>query len=117
MTRVNQRGLERFKLDRQPAGRLTLRSGAAHFAIDEINDISETGISFTLDHSEAVSSKVAIEYADSEIKFEVYGRVAWCAQRSALENQAASAPAGAEVYVLGVELLTTTMLFAMLKTH
>jgi hypothetical protein len=109
---TNQRGLERFKLEHPPAGRLTLRSPAGQFALEEINNFSESGISFTLNHPEPVASKVAIEYADGKIKFEVFGRIAWCAKNPA-DGADASAP---QAYAMGVELLTTTMLFAMLKT-
>jgi PilZ domain len=111
MTQTNQRSLERFKLEHPPAGRLTLRSPAGQFALEEINNISESGISFTLNHPEPVASRVAIEFADGKIKFEVFGRVAWCAKNNGGDANAA----GPQTYAMGVELLTTTMLFAMLK--
>ena len=111
--RGEQRGLERYKLERQPTGRLTLRTSLGKFSIDEIKDFSENGISFVQDHSEAVSSKVVVEYADDNISFDVFGRIAWCAKKSDAEP----AQPGADVFVMGVELLATTMLFAMLKNN
>lgn len=113
MTRTDQRGLARYTLERKPLGKVTLRTATAHFHIEEIKDISETGISFALGHSEEVSSKVSIEYADAKIRFEVFGRIAWCAKRCDMDV----GQSGDDAYMLGVELLATTMLFVMLKSN
>jgi hypothetical protein len=113
MTRIEQRRLDRYPLQRQPDGKLRLRTADGRHAIVEIRDISDFGISFYLEDSLDVSAKVAIEYADPKLKLEVYGRVAWCAAR----------PVGAEEdppsrgFVLGVELISPMMLFAVLQKH
>jgi hypothetical protein len=113
MTRIEQRRLDRYPLERQPDGKVSLRTPDARHAIQEIRDISDFGISFYLDHSVDVSAKVSIEYADPKMKLEVYGRVAWCAARPLTTGEESTA----QGFVLGVELITPMMLFAMLQRH
>ncbi len=113
MTRIEQRKLERYPLERQPGGEVALVIGADRYRVDEIKDISDFGISFFLDQSVPVSSRVAVAYADDSVKLEVYGRVAWCSKLKHRE----SAPAQAERFVMGVELLNPATLYAMLQRH
>ncbi len=113
MTRIEQRRPDRYPLERQPDGKLNLRTPDARHAIAEIRDISDFGISFYLEHSVDESAKVAIEYADPKMKLEVYGRVAWCAARPVAEGEGPAANG----FVLGVELITPMMLFAVLQRH
>ena len=111
MNRVEQRNVERFPISLQPDGQVVLRTPETRFQINEIKDISNSGISFYLNQSVAVSSKVAIEYADPKVKIEVYGRVAWCIPRPA---DSYDVQKGA-MFVMGVELLSPMMLYAVLQ--
>jgi hypothetical protein len=107
MTVIEQRKLQRYPLEQQPHNTVVmLRSANLHHPIRHIRDISDSGISFYLDESLDVSAKVTIEYADSKLKIDVYGRVAWCARRT-----------DGDGYVMGVELLSPLMLYAMLRKH
>ncbi len=111
MPKINQRKLDRYPLERQPNARVALRADTVRYRIDQIRDISDSGISFYLEHPVAESVSVAIEYADPKLKIEVYGRVAWCLQRQD------AGPDAAASFVIGVELLSPMMLFAVLQKH
>ncbi len=113
MTRIEQRKLQRYPLERQPGGEVALVIGKDRHRVDEIRDISDFGISFVLDQNVPVSSRVALAYADDSVKLEVYGRVAWCSRLKSKESAAAQA----ERFVMGVELLNPATLYAMLQKH
>jgi hypothetical protein len=113
MTRIEQRKIERYPLEQQPDGRLVLRVESGRHAIREIRDISDSGISFLLDCQVAASSSVAIEYADPALQLEVYGRVAWCAQRPSTEQLQPLEPQ----FIVGVELLSPLTLYSVLQKH
>jgi hypothetical protein len=111
MVRSEQRSLERFTLKVKPDGDVFLCTGGEKHQIDEIYDISDSGIRFNLDHSVPLSSQVTIEYCDKKLKIEVYGRVAWCVPRKSLDKQID----GLNGFVLGVQLLSPRTLFALLQ--
>jgi hypothetical protein len=113
MTRIEQRKIERYPLEQQPDGQLVLRVESGRHVIREIRDISDSGISFLLDCQVAASSSVAIEYADPALQLEVYGRVAWCAQRPSTEQLQPLEPQ----FIVGVELLSPLTLYSVLQKH
>ena len=113
MQRNEQRNIERYKLDRQPDGHVVLRIGAARYPVNEIKDVSSSGISFFLNQAAPESAQVAIEYTDPKVKIEVYGRVAWCTSQQDDEP----APQAAHRFIVGVQLLSPLMLLAMLNKH
>ncbi|MEI8169959.1 MAG: PilZ domain-containing protein [Rhodoferax sp.] len=113
MIKIEQRNLERFPIELQPDGVVVLRTTDARHPIHVIRDISNSGISFYLSHSVVESSRVAIEYADPKVKIEVYGRVAWCKPRT----EGTQEDLDKAMFVMGVELLSPMMLFAMLQKH
>jgi hypothetical protein len=113
MRQPEQRTIERYHLDRQPDADLILRTPGARYAIEFIKDISNAGISFYLNQNVDVSAKVAIEYADAKVKLEVYGRIAWT--KTLPESDDASRRKGN--YLIGVELISPMMLFAVLQKH
>lgn len=110
MSGIEQRKLERFALPRHPAGIVILRTSNNWHPIHEIRDMSEVGMSFYLERELELSSQIAIEYAHADTRVEVYGRVAWCNQRKALGDDAMLA----DDYVMGVELLNPSMLYALI---
>jgi hypothetical protein len=57
--------------------------------------------------------KISVQYADSKVKIEVFGRVAWCNEMQTLDLN----PPLAGKYLLGVELLSPLMLYAVLPTR
>jgi hypothetical protein len=104
---TNQRKLQRYPLEhRQHDSVVMLRLADTHHPIRHIRDISDSGISFYLDEEVAASAQVTIEYSDPKVKIDVYGRVVWCAKRPDDDG-----------YVMGVELLSPLMLYAMLRRH
>lgn len=93
-----------------PRGALTLVRNGDRIVIEDLRDISNSGISFSLDKPVAVSERVSVEYADTRVKIEVYGRVAWCSETHTLKKAATHVGK----YLMGVELLSPMMLYAVL---
>ena len=93
-----------------PRGSLSLILRGHRIVIESLRDISNSGISFSLNQQVAVSEKISIEYADPQVKLEVFGRVAWCS-RTELQPQTTQHPGN---YLMGVELMSPMMLFAVL---
>lgn len=77
--------------------------------IERLRDISQSGLSFFINQPIAVSEKIAIAYSDAHVNVEVFGRVAWC-KRTQLSDDASMAGS----YLMGVELLSPMMLYAVL---
>ena len=111
MNRVEQRRIERYPLQRRPNGQLALRTVNDVLPIEEVRDISDAGISFYFEQSMATATPVTIEYSDPTLKIEVYGQVIWS---SALQTPV-SPQSCSQRFVVGVELLSPTLLFAMLQ--
>ncbi len=111
MTRIEQRKLARYPLQKQPDAQLVLRVGTVRHNIGEIRDISDHGISFRLDKGVDPASQVAIEYADPTIQVEVYGQVAWCSRIPEVQPPLPSVPE----FILGIELLSPMTLYAVLQ--
>lgn len=110
MNHLEKRLLPRIQLGEVPPGAVALMVHGQRIAIERLRDISNSGISFTLNQSVAVSERIAIEYADAKVKLEVFGRVAWCSPTHSHHDKA---PHGAD-YLMGVELMSPMMLFAVL---
>jgi hypothetical protein len=105
-----KRLLSRIPLGEVPRGAVALLRGGQRIEIDRLRDISHSGISFSLHQALAVSEQIAIAYADTHVKVEVFGRVAWCSQTQAAEAD----PQHGARYLMGVELLSPMMLYAVL---
>lgn len=110
MNALEKRLLPRIMLGEVPRGAVALVLHGQHIAIDQLRDISDAGISFSLHQSVAVSEKISIAYTDAHVKLEVFGRVAWCSQTHDQQQTASNG----SVYLMGVELLSPMMLFAVL---
>lgn len=110
MNHIEKRILPRTLLGEVPRGAVALMLRGQRIAIERLRDISNSGISFSLNQPVAVSEKISIEYADPKIRLEVFGRVAWCGRA---QNPQDLAIAEAD-YLMGVELLSPMMLFAVL---
>lgn len=109
MLHSEKRLLPRILLGDVPRGAVTLVCNGHRIMIERLRDISNSGISFSLNQALAVSEQISIAYADPKIKLEVFGRVAWCSQTQATATDHAHAN-----YLMGVELLSPMMLFAVL---
>lgn len=93
-----------------PPGSLALVWRDQHIAIESLRDISNSGISFSLNQQVGVSERISIEYTDPTVKLEVFGRVAWCG-KSHSEGAEKQHPGA---FLMGVELMSPMMLFAVL---
>jgi hypothetical protein len=88
---------------------LTLIADGREFKLIGLKDISESGLRCELSHSFPVNASVAIQYKDSKVQLAVHGRVAWC-KKTRDNPQAENAQ---ETFMMGVELLSPMILFAM----
>lgn len=87
-----------------------LRHGDQITVIESVRDISNSGISLSINEKLAVSERVSVCYTGSSVNLEVYGRVAWCNETQRVAPQ--SGHPGQ--YMMGVELLSPMMLMAVL---
>jgi hypothetical protein len=110
MNHAEKRILPRILLGEVPRGSVSLVLRGHRIVIESLRDISNSGISFSLNQQVAVSEKISIEYADPHVKLEVFGRVAWCRKTDAK----APATLHPSAYLMGVELMSPMMLFAVL---
>jgi len=106
MIRVELRREERRQPVRRPKGTVTLKTSLGDHSVDDIRNISKSGISVHIEQMIPSHSPVSIEYVDEGFRLQVKGTVAWCVPRHA------SAPEHSDSggYVLGIELLSP-MLF------
>lgn len=116
MLRAEQRRTERYHLKSQPDGKLFVRAGAVRHPVAAVRDISSAGISVALAHDfsgahDSGAADVTVEYLSPSGKVEVVGRIIW---RTA-ENPAGGDARGNTAYVLGIELLGSTILAAALQ--
>lgn len=105
-----KRLVPRIAVSQLPPDTLTLLSDGLEFKLVSLKDISESGIRCEISQSLPVSAKVAIQYRDSKVQIAVHGRVAWC--RQTMENEKPGESHG--TYMMGVELLSPMILFAVL---
>lgn len=94
-----------------PRGSISLLFREHRLIIESLRDISNSGISFSLNQQVGVSEKISIEYSDPHVKLEVFGRVAWCSPNDLRIPGATEHPGK---YLMGVELMSPMMLFAVL---
>ncbi len=114
MQHSEKRLIPRIPLGEIVQGSLALLLHGQRIPIDSLRDISQSGLSFSIHQSIDVSEKIAIAYTDTHVKVEVFGRVAWCSPILKPDGQAQAAPGS---YLVGVELLSPMMLFAVLPTR
>lgn len=114
MKQLEKRQLPRLVPGDVPRGDLMLHHNGQNTVIESVRDISNSGISLSMNGAIPVSEKVSVQYAGSQVSVEVYGRVAWCSETQVVEPQ--SRHPGK--YLMGVELLSPMMLLAALpKRH
>jgi hypothetical protein len=111
MNHTEKRILPRILLGEVPRGSISLVFNGHRIVIESLRDISNSGISFSLNQQVAVSQKISVEYSDAHVKLEVFGRVAWC---SKTDLRSPSEPLHPGNYLMGVELMSPMMLFAVL---
>ena len=112
MTIIEQRRHPRYPLVRQPAGEFLLKTPAGTHPIKVINDISSSGIQIYLDTSLTELLRVGVEYVEPSLRVEVNGIVAWCTAR--LHEAQGDGPGQ---FVIGIHLLSPTLLMAMSGTY
>jgi len=93
-----------------PRGTLMLHHNGLSTVIESVRDISNAGVSLSMNGKISVSEKVSVQYSGAQSNIEVYGRVAWCNETHLVEPQ--SKHPGR--YLVGVELLSPMMLLAAL---
>lgn len=91
---------------------LTLIANSHTYKLDGLKDISESGIRCELSVGLPVSASVAIQYKDAKVQLAVNGRVAWCKKTQDTEQTVV----GPDKFMMGVELLSPMILFAVLPT-
>ena len=109
MSYQEKRLIPRIQLGSVPPGAVTLLMQGKRITVERLRDISHSGISFFIDQALTASDGVTLEYQDTHVKLEVFGRIAWCSQARA---EAAHGPQG--TYLVGLELLSPMMLYAVL---
>lgn len=107
MSIVERRKQERITLAQQPLGQLTVCVADQHFPVMAVKDISNSGLNVLVDVDIPERTHITVEYADDTVQLDVYGIVAW---RAALPDPAL----GSSGRILGIELLSPTLLAAFL---
>jgi hypothetical protein len=93
-------------------GRLAvvLRAPCGRYPVHEIGNMSDSGVRFCVRQPLEVSTRVAIEYSDSDTRIEMYGRVASCQA----ESKNTGSLAALDSYVLNIQMLSPSVLYALL---
>jgi hypothetical protein len=110
MISTEKRQLPRLVPGEVSRGTLILNHGGKSTIIESVRDISNSGMSLSINEAVAISQKVSVQYAALGVSMEVYGRVAWCSEAKGADPQAQHPGS----YLMGVELMSPMMLFAML---
>lgn len=114
MQHLDKRLIPRITLGETARGSLALLLKGRRIIIERLRDISQSGLSFSINQPIDVSEKIGIAYADAHVKVEVFGRVAWCSQ---IHSNEITDEAMNVNYLVGVELLSPMMLYALLPKH
>lgn len=111
MHKIDKRHRLRILVGEIKQDSLTLLAQGKLIKINTLLNVSESGLSFLVNNPMDVSEKIAIAYADAQVKVEVFGRVAWCSR-----IQPAESPEGehTDKYMVGIELFSPMMLYALL---
>ena len=110
MISTEKRQLPRLVPGEVSRGTLILNHAGKSTIIESVRDISNSGMSLSINEAVAISQKVSVQYAAFGVSMEVFGRVAWCSE--AVGPDLPSEHPG--TYLMGVELMSPMMLFAML---
>jgi hypothetical protein len=110
MNQPEKRRLPRRSVGAIPFGALVLVCNGEHIPIEQLRDLSDSGISFSLRRPLVSSEKISVKYSDPKVALEVFGRVAWCSPAS--DESANATPPGQ--YFIGVELLSPSLLYSAL---
>jgi len=106
-----KRLLPRIPLGEVPRGSISLVVQGHRIVIESLRDISNSGISFSINQQVATSERISLEYSDPYVKLEVFGRVAWSSLADLRSPGATEHPGK---FLMGVELMSPMMLFAVL---
>jgi sulfur relay (sulfurtransferase) complex TusBCD TusD component (DsrE family) len=109
MLREEKRKQERYSFEYPPEGTLFLVCDGVRLPVAAINDISNSGISLSINAALDVLQQVTVEYADAVVCVQVRGTVSWCAPTGE------SASAGN--HVLGIELASPMLLLSMFQKY
>lgn len=110
MTPSEKRLLPRLTPGEVQRGSMILHHNGQSTVVESVRDISNSGMSLSLNEAVAPSTRISVYYSGAQTHVEVFGRVAWCNETSLVEP--GSRHPGK--YLMGVELLSPTMLLAAL---
>lgn len=110
MTRVEKRKHQRVAIARPLPARLAVSFDGQRLPVSMVKDVSSFGVNVVVDGDIPARTRVTVEYADENLRLDVYGIVAW--REAAVPDQGEVAGR----YVLGVELFSPTLLTAVLGT-
>jgi hypothetical protein len=103
-----QRSEERTPLNRQPDGELRLDFGTRSVRVTEVRDISPQGICVRIASPVTKDETVSVRFRGKSFDLQVQGVVAWA------NAIAAEKPATGANYVLGINLVSPTLLHTFL---
>jgi len=113
MQQHDKRLVPRISVGETPMGSLSMLYQGRKLVIRRLMNISESGLSCFVDEPVDISERIGIAYADAHVNVnvEVFGRVAWCSQIQHADTPGESATSR---YLVGVELFSPMMLYAVL---
>lgn len=108
MTQVEKRKHQRVAIARTLPATLAVSFDGQRLPVSMVKDVSSFGVNLVLDAGIPERTRVTVEYADENLRLDVYGMVAW---REAGGAGLAEAPGR---HVVGIELFSPTLLAAVL---
>jgi hypothetical protein len=111
VSRIEKRKHERVSITRQPKGALALRVDDRQLPVTMVKDVSSYGVNVLVAEDIPERTRITVEYADDNLRLDVYGIVAWRAPAAPGRTDIAD-PAG---FILGIELFSPTLLTAVLS--
>lgn len=110
VTQVEKRKHQRVAIARPLPATLAVSFDGQRLPVAWVKDVSRFGVNVVVDQVIPERTRVTVEYADENLRLDVYGMVAWRSQGGSggQENS------GREHHVVGIELFSPTLLTAML---
>lgn len=110
MTQVEKRKHQRVAIARPLPATLAVSFDGQRLPVSLVKDVSSFGVNVVVDRGIPERTRVTVEYADENLRLDVYGMVAWRAQGGPVGQELA----GRDRYIVGIELFSPTLLTAML---
>jgi hypothetical protein len=113
MFREEKRKQERYSFELPPEGTVFLVRQGVRLPVTGIKDISNSGVSLSMDEAVEVFAPVTVEYDDTRACVQVCGFVTRCAPA----GEADGADAGAGRFIIGIELASPLLLLSMFQKY